>query len=278
MLAHFIFVARHIDTHKSHPITPVVPGDELEQGWYDVAANAQELRKVKRTDGVNIVGPTPEEQQHLHKLWGVEEGQRRNQLESKDDSSIQISLTKLQSTKLMHPQLRNIHGNIFGGYLMRESFELAWTTASLYGACPPTFLSSDEVTFLSAVPVGCVLQFSSRVIFSSENSIQVEVKAEVLDPITGTRTTTNVFHYSFNAKQHKGGQLLPRTYSECMGMIAGRRIYEGFKAKDLLRASGGLKGFTPTTGLASVATISPVQHALGHALWFQSEMQVWSKL
>jgi hypothetical protein len=34
--------------------------------------------------------------------------------------------TRFVNTLYMHPQERNIHGKIFGGYLMKEAFELAW--------------------------------------------------------------------------------------------------------------------------------------------------------
>lgn len=32
---------------------------------------------------------------------------------------------------LMHGQDRNRHGKMFGGYLMREAFEISWITACL---------------------------------------------------------------------------------------------------------------------------------------------------
>ena len=40
--------------------------------------------------------------------------------------------TEHKSVHLMHSQERNRHGNIFGGYLMRLAYELAWGTAYLY--------------------------------------------------------------------------------------------------------------------------------------------------
>ena len=44
-----------------------------------------------------------------------------------------MSSTEHKSVHLMHSQERNRHGNIFGGYLMRLTYELAWSTALLYG-------------------------------------------------------------------------------------------------------------------------------------------------
>jgi hypothetical protein len=87
----------------------------------------------------------------------------------------------------------------------------------------------------------------------------VEVKAEVLDPITAQRSTTNVFLYAFHAPKHKGGHLLPRTYGECMGMIAGRRIYHDHKA----RARLANIVFAPTTGLEPVTAMHPIYHMHG---------------
>jgi hypothetical protein len=40
--------------------------------------------------------------------------------------------TRFVNTLYMHPQERNIHGKIFGGYLMKEAFELAWIGMYMY--------------------------------------------------------------------------------------------------------------------------------------------------
>jgi len=45
---------------------------------------------------------------------------------------VPMALTERQSSHLMHSQDRNRHGKIFGGYLMRESFDLSWLTAHLF--------------------------------------------------------------------------------------------------------------------------------------------------
>jgi acyl-coenzyme A thioesterase 9 len=61
-----------------------------------------------------------------------------------------IEETKIRTMHISHPEVnfivdififyfiglffkqRNLYNKIFGGYLMRKSFELAWTTASLF--------------------------------------------------------------------------------------------------------------------------------------------------
>lgn len=48
------------------------------------------------------------------------------------DNSMWMEETNLRTMNIGHPEQRNLYNKIFGGYLMRKSFELAWTTASLF--------------------------------------------------------------------------------------------------------------------------------------------------
>jgi len=64
----------------------------------------------------------------------------------------------------MHSQDRNRHGNIFGGYLMRESFDLSYATACLFdNAGLPSLLRVDQVLFMRPVPVGSLLNLKSKI-------------------------------------------------------------------------------------------------------------------
>ena len=38
----------------------------------------------------------------------------------------------LKNVHICHPQSRNIYGKVFGGFLMRNAFELAWVNAYNY--------------------------------------------------------------------------------------------------------------------------------------------------
>lgn len=56
-------------------------------------------------------------------------------MEKNEDETIEVipmSQTERESTLLMHSQERNVHGKIFGGYLMRRAFEMGWLTAALF--------------------------------------------------------------------------------------------------------------------------------------------------
>jgi len=45
--------------------------------------------------------------------------------------------TSLETTFTCQPQQRNIHGRVFGGFLMRRAYELAHSTAYLFAGRRP---------------------------------------------------------------------------------------------------------------------------------------------
>lgn len=68
-----------------------------------------------------------------------------------DRDSILIRDTCLQNSLVCQPQQRNIHGRIFGGFLMRRAFELAFATAYTFAGSAPLFVEVDHVDFLKPV-------------------------------------------------------------------------------------------------------------------------------
>ena len=65
---------------------------------------------------------------------------------------ISIDATQQKTTLLMHQEDRNLHGKIFGGYVLRLAYELAWVCAYkfLEGRIP-IVTNIDDVQFLAPV-------------------------------------------------------------------------------------------------------------------------------
>ena len=76
--------------------------------------------------------------------------------------------TERASTILMHSQERNVHGKIFGGYLMRQAFMMSWLTAALFqrSKAVPQLLRVDQVLFMKPVDIGMILKLKSKVTYS----------------------------------------------------------------------------------------------------------------
>ncbi len=60
-------------------------------------------------------------------------------------------------------QARNVYNKIFGGFLMREAFELGWATTCVYAKARPSVVCMDDINFRKPVEVGSLLYLSSQV-------------------------------------------------------------------------------------------------------------------
>lgn len=196
----------------------------------------------------------------IHKLWEEQQSylSSNGDIDSRllpEDVSL-FSETRQSNIRLCHPQERNIHGSVFGGFLMREAFELAYTTASIYVGGRVWTVSMDDIAFRKPVPVGSILSLSSEVTYAEgepRKTFQVSVMAEVISDLKDVRKDlTNVFHFTFArhdesmtwtrgmiisaAKANENSQdhgrvglvkrLMPLTYSEIMKYLLGKRRKE----------------------------------------------------
>ncbi|KAF9896382.1 Acyl-coenzyme A thioesterase 9, mitochondrial [Lobosporangium transversale] len=154
--------------------------------------------------------------------------------------------TKMSSVQIMQPQDRNVHHKIFGGYLIRLAYELAFCNASVFIRNRPIFLALDEIAFRKPVSVGTTLALDSQIAYSGggeHHSFQVMVKADILDIKNNTRETCNTFWFTFSdpRKDHLTPKVLPRTYAESVLYLEGkRRRIEGAKLAQLNRKNLGM--------------------------------------
>ena len=189
-----------------------------------------------------------------------------------------MSETKMYSTQIMQPQYRNRHHfMIFGGFLLKQTFELAFCCAAAFSHSRPTFLSLDPSTFANPVPVGSVLYLKAIVAYTdppfvsvnrkSENSnkesdgiegegdsegsatskdvihtkVQIRIDSSVRNIEHAETKPTGQFNYTFLVK--KNVKVMPRTYSEFMIWVDARRRAERMthSVDGAARAGDGVK-------------------------------------
>ena len=133
---------------------------------------------------------------------------------------------------------------IFGGFLLKSTFELAFCCAASFAHCRPTFVSLDPSTFQNPVPVGSVLYLTATVVYcdpplvdgqdesSNTNNddpttkkgfsrVQVRVDSKVRDVEHGETKPTGQFNYTFTVERDV--KILPRSYTEFMMYVDARR-------------------------------------------------------
>jgi acyl-coenzyme A thioesterase 9 len=156
----------------------------------------------------------------------------------KPDNVHFMDTTQLKTATIMQPQNRNRHHfMIFGGFLLKQTFELAFTTAAAFAHARPTFVSLDPSTFQNPVPVGSILYLTATVVYtdppiigapgeeydpeSKYTRVQIRVDSKVRDVEHGRSKPTGQFNYTFNVE--KNIRVMPRTYQEFMMYLDARR-------------------------------------------------------
>ncbi|CAA0833337.1 Thioesterase/thiol ester dehydrase-isomerase superfamily protein [Striga hermonthica] len=227
LTANFTFVARDSKTGKSTMINQISPETEKEKLLCEEAEQRNKSRKKKKGQQKKEI--SDEELKRLNDL--LSEGRVFCDMPAlADKDSILIKDTCLQNSLMCQPQQRNIHGRIFGGFLMRRAFELAFATAYSFSGSAPCFLEVDHVDFLKPVDVGNFLRFNSCVLFTelenpAQPMINVEVVAHVMRPEQRSSEVSNKFYFTFtiNSNALKNGQkiwnVVPATEEEARRVI-----------------------------------------------------------
>lgn len=84
----------------------------------------------------------------------------------KPENSVWMEDAKLKTIIVCQPENRNRFNKIFGGFIMRKAFELAWANAYVYGCRRPSINLMDDILFRAPVDVGSLLYMNSQVVLA----------------------------------------------------------------------------------------------------------------
>lgn len=227
----FTMVSLDPGTKKPVSINPIKPESEEEKALYAQGEKNSAHRKSLTRRSLLKETPNDEEADLIHSMW---QRQLRyhdpNDDLRKPDNVHFMDATRLTTASIMQPQYRNRHSfMIFGGFLLKQTFELAFCCAASFAHTRPTFVSLDPSTFQNPVPVGSVLYLTATVVFtdpplvygegessageeSNYTRVQVRVDSKVRDVEHGGSKPTGQFNYTFTVE--KNIKVMPRSYSE----------------------------------------------------------------
>ena len=104
----------------------------------------------------------------------------------------------------MFPSDANPAGNVFGGEILKHIDMVAGIVAQRHSQSNAVTVSMDSVNFLKPVFVGNVLTLNARINYVHHSSMEIEVKAEAEDIVTGIRTVTGTAFVTFVALDKNG--------------------------------------------------------------------------
>ncbi len=123
---------------------------------------------------------------------------------SRSGSGRHVSLSQMTTVRLMMPTDGNILGNVFGGAIMRYMDEVAGIVAFHHARKTVVTASIDRMDFFAPVYVGNLLILKAAVNYVGRTSMEVGVRIEAEDALTGTTTHTGSCYLTFVALDGKG--------------------------------------------------------------------------
>ncbi|KAK5733188.1 hypothetical protein LTR17_009930 [Elasticomyces elasticus] len=231
-------------TKKPKKNAPVRTDTEEEKRLYARGEENSKHRKELGQKSLLKTTPNDEESDLIHAMW-----QKQLRYHDPNDHLRKphnvhfMDATRMNTALIMMPQYRNRHNfMIFGGFLLKQTFELAFCCAASFAHARPTFVSLDPSTFQNPVPVGSVLYLTATVVYTDpplvagstdgdapeqaqgdneQTKVQIRVDSKVRDISHGETKPTGQFNYTFTV--NKNLKVLPRTYTEFMMYVDARR-------------------------------------------------------
>lgn len=231
MTCAFTMVSLDPVTKKPVNVAPLVLTTAAERAIFARGEENYKAKKALRQSDIMQTPPDSSEAALIHKMWtdSLAYADPSNPIEKPTNMAL-MSKTTIHSTQIMQPQYRNRHNfMIFGGFLLKTTFELAFTCAASFSHTRPRFLNLDPSTFEEPVPVGSVLYVSAGVNYTEPDQVhggtrfQIMVRTHVrnVEHAENQRKNTGTFFYTFHVESDVS--ILPQTYGEFMRWVAGRR-------------------------------------------------------
>lgn len=112
-----------------------------------------------------------------------------------------------ESSALMMPQDANLLGHVFGGVVLALMDKTAAVCAFRHARSVCVTASIDRVDFREPIHVGDLVVLKASVNFTGRTSMEVGVRVEAEDLVTGTRRHTNSCYLTFVAVDRNGRPL-----------------------------------------------------------------------
>tara|TARA_Y100000590_G_scaffold288638_1_gene324991 strand:+ start:9327 stop:9857 length:531 start_codon:yes stop_codon:yes gene_type:complete len=138
-----------------------------------------------------------------------------NMLNNIKDVGKTPSESAVHLAQLMLPEHANPLGNVHGGVIMKLADEAGSLAAMRHAGRHTVTVFVESMTFNEPVEVGALLHLNAKLSWVGRSSIEVLVKADAENPLTGDVVATNSAFFVYVALDKKGvPTLVPRLVCE----------------------------------------------------------------
>ncbi|XP_077553547.1 acyl-coenzyme A thioesterase 9, mitochondrial-like [Haemaphysalis longicornis] len=234
LTAKFVMVAMMANSNQPVVVNKLeLNSDEETAIFNEGVANIKRRREFK-DQGILKKPPTQEERDFLHKLFLEDFDPETYILKSTEcpENAIWMQDAKLAKVIICQPEFENLYNKVFGGFLMRNAYELARSTVHVLCGRRPVTFHTDDIWFRRPVELGSLLHSEAQVVYTRDDFMQLIVNATVIKPDKGTKEIVNVFRFTFRlGGEQPALRVIPRSFPESMLFIEGRRYLDLALAK-----------------------------------------------
>ena len=138
------------------------------------------------------------------------------------------SASRISVAQLMNPEHANPLGNIHGGWIMKLVDEAGALACMRHAQQRVVTVALDQMTFREPILIGDLVTLTAEVSYVGRTSMEVEVRVESENPVSGNKTHTNTAYLVFVALDERGRPvpvppLIPETYRERRRMEKGEQ-------------------------------------------------------
>ena len=226
--------ALHIDNHDDDPAAQ----QRLALAQQHAAIRQERARQAMQLRASVSVPPTAAEMQRIH---GSHQAAALAAESSSNNNNSSIPPTvadfTFRSSTVIFPEQRNVHGKLFGGFVMEEAQKLAQYAATFFaaGQHPLVSLGIDEAIFLQPIAIGDLVTFTARVVHTTGHACRVLVLVEVRDAKDRNRVPrrSNRLMFVFGATHDACDgpsplptSIIPERYGEILMHLDAHRRYQ----------------------------------------------------
>lgn len=124
-----------------------------------------------------------------------------------NDSSVvtkTVADSMVSMGQFMNPEHANSLGNVHGGHILKLCDECGGIVAARHARRPSVTVAIDSMMFHEPVRVGQFLTLLGRITYVGRTSMEVEVRVEAENLLTGERTHTNSAFFIYVALDENG--------------------------------------------------------------------------
>lgn len=211
----FLMAARDPTNTRSAAVNPLVPKNAEEMAIFAGGEQRKKRRQQNKKQDLLKVEPKQLEIKLIHELFvkSIDVNSKAFNKRILPPGHVWMEDADLSTIIFSHPEDRNAHNKVFGGFLMRCALELSWSLAYNFSKRVPKLEHISDINFHQPVDVSSLISMQAHVLYTELNHMEIVVIAEVFDSVSGQQTTTDSFYYTFSTSE-KLPQVLPKTYHE----------------------------------------------------------------